>query len=561
MNSYHQVNNKISIIKSDSRFKGASQSDNKLNISFDNDYRELIEGDRSTTLNLIETFDRERRESSTYRFYGKLQPFIDNAYSGSCDPSISNLIYSLYNNTPQNYTSSGLTFVGFPQFKEFDFIRTDVDESVNDETNWNLFVSLPTTCNHQQPMTYTPPVNSTTLEFTAFDGIPFYVNNVTTEGRTLLRFTCPVEHGLNLGEYVLLNIRDYSFLNTNTYPIYSLGDGTDKSEKFIFNLLIPYSNLVNPVPNNSLGTFRRQLILGDDSSISTYYVLENEIVTNVKDYNLNRAAFARGVFDEISVFEDELDNPIGQDRVAVKVDYPVYVYTITKDIDISRYTDNLGRPISKAYISIFLRNNLGYFNYPPNYGWSWNFPYNFVDNNVDNNHVRGFTNDPQPVSGVITPNNPNINSGKPLQIGDKLRGDFMEYNQTELKERVVSNIKHKFNFNGNVFSGARGYVYKPHNPIQLRVYSEYIEEGDPNQVVNVPGYSTYFETEKTWKWRDLYDVGFVENGNGVDYPFINKSHYPKRDINFFVHRTNRSEISVTLPSGTTIDTLLVDGCE
>jgi hypothetical protein len=45
----------------------------------------------------------------------------------------------------------------------------------------------------------------------------------------------------------------------------------------------------------------------------------------------------------------------------------------------------------------------------------------------------------------------------------------------------------------------------------------------------------YFENEGVWKWRDLYDQGFVDqDGYGTNFPFINNIHYVKFDINFYL---------------------------
>ena len=224
-----------------------------------------------------------------------------------------------------------------------------------------------------------------------------------------------------------------------------------------------------------------------------------------------------------------------------------------------------------------LRNNLGYLDYPPRYGWDWNFPYNFADINVTNNIVRGHPGDLQPVSGIIYSNigGGSLNSGLPLVPGDKLRGAFTEYNKYDLKERTISEITHSFRFNGNVFfnlDGEGGYTYKPHYPVQIRTYSDYIESGDPRKIANVPDYATYFEIEKTWKWRDIYDIGFIEGNTGVDYPFLNASHYPMTDISFFVNRLikanafNNVDYTLALPEGVTGATntnenLIEDGCE
>ena len=101
--------------------------------------------------------------------------------------------------------------------------------------------------------------------------------------------------------------------------------------------------------------------------------------------------------------------------------------------------------------------------------------------------VKGNPNDLQPVTGLIYTYPGGIpgplKSGVPLVPGDKLRGFFTEYNTYELKERTISDIKHNFNFNGQVFNGAKGYTYKPHYPVPIRVYSDYIESGEPNKIL------------------------------------------------------------------------------
>jgi len=217
-----------------------------------------------------------------------------------------------------------------------------------------------------------------------------------------------------------------------------------------------------------------------------------------------------------------------------------------------------------------LRNNLGYLDYPPTYGWDWNFPYNFADTNFNGNIVRGHPGDPQPISNIIYTTIGSLNSGLPLVPGDKLRGAFTEYNKYDLKERTISDIKHSFKFNTNVFynlDGEGSYTYKPHYPVPIRTYSDYIESGDPRKIANVPDYATYFEIEKTWKWRDIYDIGFIEGNTGVDYPFINASHYPMTDISFFVNRLIRAnafinEDTYQLSAATnTNENFIEDGCE
>jgi hypothetical protein len=102
---------------------------------------------------------------------------------------------------------------------------------------------------------------------------------------------------------------------------------------------------------------------------------------------------------------------------------------------------------------------------------------------------------------------------------------------------VISNILHKFTFNslrfnltGNTTSNnpnQLGYYYRPHKPIVVRGFSDYIEEGDANLIVGIPSYSFYSNLSNSFRWRDLYPFGFIDDlGIGVDFPFINGKHYP-----------------------------------
>ena len=118
---------------------------------------------------------------------------------------------------------------------------------------------------------------------------------------------------------------------------------------------------------------------------------------------------------------------------------------------------------------------------------------------------------------------------KDLPIGTELKGDICEWNEFRPKRRtVLSPISHKFSFNSERFYNVMrivnlpdGYTYNPHHSVKLRVYSDYIEVGDKNDVSGVPDYSFFSEYEGQWRWRDIYSYGFIDsNGNGVNNPFF-----------------------------------------
>jgi hypothetical protein len=126
-----------------------------------------------------------------------------------------------------------------------------------------------------------------------------------------------------------------------------------------------------------------------------------------------------------------------------------------------------------------------------------------------------------------------------LKEGDVVDGGIYEWNDYEQKERMISEISHKFTFNPIVFpiggnpQNLMGYYYQPHNKMKIRDYSDYIETGSVNNIADVPDYSYFSTTYNSFIWRDLYTYGFKDNsGNGVDYPFLNGKHYPYSNFIF-----------------------------
>jgi hypothetical protein len=158
---------------------------------------------------------------------------------------------------------------------------------------------------------------------------------------------------------------------------------------------------------------------------------------------------------------------------------------------------------------------------------------------------------------------------KSLSKGDTIDGDFCEWNDSEYLERVISNIYHKIIYNDENFdiniteqapaSNPLGYYYKPHNPIKIRDFSSYIEEGDPVTVSEIPDYAVFSKTNGTFIWRDIYTYGFIDtDGIGVDYPFLNGVHYPFTNTIF---RVIPEGVSTPLSTINTVALPTTDECE
>ncbi len=91
----------------------------------------------------------------------------------------------------------------------------------------------------------------------------------------------------------------------------------------------------------------------------------------------------------------------------------------------------------------------------------------------------------------------------------------------------------------------------------LRVYSDYIEEGDSNNLVGLPNYAYFSTSNNSFIWRDIYTYGYIDQDNrGVDYPFINGKHYPYKNFVFRIIPEGTNFVSDNI-----IDDPLTDDCE
>ena len=154
-----------------------------------------------------------------------------------------------------------------------------------------------------------------------------------------------------------------------------------------------------------------------------------------------------------------------------------------------------------------------------------------------------------------------------LNVGDIISGDFCEWNDFSMTETVLSNMVHKFSYNPLLFTNSSplnfesGYYYQPHFTVPIRAYSTYIEVGDKETVDLIPDWAFYSNTERQWRWRDLYPYGYIDTeGVGVDSPFLNDAHYPFSDILFLQVPTSFYR-NINRPLVEYIVDPFIDGCE
>ena len=298
------------------------------------------------------------------------------------------------------------------------------------------------------------------------------------------------------------------------YDVYSFGDNSFDSEKYIINIL----NINNQIKSSIPSTLKRVIIGGNSGeTTSRYYIRKHKVIDGGDKLVVTKSGFQRGVFDgnsniEFSGFTKESNY--------------AYNFTLQNEINIEGIVDNHNRPISELYLTIVFKGQSGFFasrNDNMKKGWEFNILKNNMQwwesrNSESNSDIRAISYFDNEKNEFFYYDSPNV-----------FDGDFCEYNEYEQLERVVSDfyykIKHSpiFNINNN----EKGYYYKPHNKLQLKVFSDYVETVDKNLADNVPNYAFYSKVDGQFRWRDIYSVGFFdENNNGINYPFINNSFYP-----------------------------------
>jgi hypothetical protein len=563
------------IIPSQLKYKSAPSVDQNIVLSLDNTQKVGIEYDRIRTLNLAEIYDQERQESTIFRPTFNINFLYLNAYTGTTNyvPFRNNLYFT----EPEISALNGV-WVGYPQYYEFDFYRPNVEDGHIDYKsksaftyNWTYYLSYAYNNNYDKSLQHN--LNNSSLVWQAKRGIPFRVRPTNINGDRLISFECISPHGLQVSESVELSF-GYGPTNDKVFEVYSLGNGLLGSEATVFNVYnIGFTG--NTFSNGKTGTFKR--VTNPDNineTRSKYYVREHRILTNLEDLIITKAGFEKNAFLEKSKIVLSSITPDLKTRITKRSSSNTYTVTSSKDIDLGVLLDNQKRPITELYLTIVNKGYSGYFNKPQTnsaikQGWLFNINTTTTPYWSDTN-TSVYTD--IPVSSYtltdISGNTKTFYYNQNLKEGDILLGAFCEWNDYDQTERVISEYYHKINFNQDIFQtndtpteNSNGYYYSPHQPMKIRDFSDTIETGDINNIDQVPGYSFYSESDQEFRWKDLYTYGFIDElGNGVDYPYLNNTHYPFTNVIFRLLPegldSNGNLLGINIPIKP-----LIDGCE
>jgi hypothetical protein len=578
------VDDSTKIILGSLRNATSPNVDMLANVTLEQTQKENVEFDRSSDINLQQIFVDERESSLIFRPVTKYVFIFENTLVGSTTypPYRNNLYYSnAIPNAVSSITNPNTPWEGYPQYFEFEFIRTDNNVQgytqppnnhlnfVNKRAtnyNWTHYMSYAFDNNPNKQLSAIDEQTNASWFWTASDGIPFIIDVGSNNNDRVISFRTIMPHGVNVGDYVELTI---NYNNNTTFLVSSLGNEGSNSEEYIFNIdNIGYTGTT--FLQGTTGTFKRIIDISNQTeTTSTYYVRRHKILTESSNAVIVKAGFEQNSFTSKVKFEPTVLTPNNMSRTSIKEGNQSYTLSFNTDIDISNLIDNQKRPITELYFTTVWKGFFGWTR-PLRQGYDFNLP--LVNNQPSPwwniNNVLSNTNiSTNSYTSLFVPSAGNFIYNEDLNVGDIIDGDFCEFNNYEQKERVISTLYHKITYNPTFFSltgntninNPLGYYYKPHNPITLRVFSDYIEEADSSQIVNLPDYAFYSNLSNSFRWRDLYPIGFIDgSGLGVDYPFINGKQYPYVNTIFRLipegtQRPNKFINDINLPT--------IDECE
>jgi hypothetical protein len=545
--------NQYIVVKPDLQYQSAPQNDININTQLSQTQSEVIDYDRTVTVNLATLFDTERNQSTIYRPIIKLSYLYENNLIGST--KYENYLNNLYYVDPEKSApllgGNGL-WSGLPSYQEFEIIRTDVTnpqvqfvEKSASSYNWSFVMSYPFENDPDVEMDYYFQDGSSLPNWKSGDGIPFSITNGTDNGLGIIQFNCPVKHGLSELEYVELSIE---YNGSNTFQVFTLGNGTIGSDEYTFNIVnIGYTGTT--FNTGIQGTFKRIIDINNSGETkSIYYVRKHKIVTNPHDSLITRNGFEETGYQDFAAYQFQSLTPNNVSRIAKWQSSNTYNMTVARDLDINGQIDNNKRPLSQVFVTA---QAVGYFGWWNKLRRGWAFNINGVNSNpwwdltnglaVEDNQTSTYSRNIDGSNVCVSPQDCyTFTVNLPRKEGDVIFGDWCEYNLITQQERVISNYMNKityytkgFDVSSSPTSNPNGYYYQVHYPIELKTYSDYVETAEPNLVEQIPSYAYFSEKNQLFYWRDLYPIGFIDsNGDGVDYPFINDSHYPFTNIQF-----------------------------
>lgn len=438
----------------------------------------------------------ERSTSNLYRIYGKINPYLNiKLTDGTQDIKLDRINLEL--NTANWYgvilKPKRLTITNTENHKGLKNIVT-----VNDNNTGNISLDFK---NGLPARTLFEPNNNQYFGLAFLLGHNFHVNDkiyVTSLNNNLLKSgiynVIDVKNNIifiNSPAPLINNVRDITNI-ANFNIVNTLNDLTQNNDNIKFNQDEQKKLVISKIKFNENPS---EELSQNIFNINTLLVPEYYVAKIVEKEKLQYYMKVLEITHIIDAFDDCAFS-INNYNNSIKT------FTVNNTIDTTELIDNIGEPLTKIYFGL-IKKTSGFYNL----------------SKIDT-YFSSFIDDIQPNFG--------LESIDGVNIGDTFYHSICEYSQDNLMETEISQITHRF-INKNISLN-----YKPFYPIQLRLRSQYIEDGE--NVLNMPSYAVYSKQKEKYIWRDIIDVGVIdENGQSLNHPFANGAHYLFVDINFYLN--------------------------
>jgi hypothetical protein len=553
--------NRIKQILNSATSKKDVNTDTLLKINLEGTSKLLPPDEMDRILNVSEQFNKERQESPYYRILGSINLNVSNAlfnlddsaysdlytwkgfnyqdpsnqiyrfYEGVYPKALKNLDekngwFGYYNPSLLTNTISGFNYME-PKPQRFSFIPDNKpfhNSNGIKVKNWEITVTYPYGSDKTHQM-----VNGGLMIVEAVQA--------TVSTKAMVAFGMPCLHNLSVGDVVRIN-------GTSGYDgdhiVIRLGLDNGDLKDYYFVVDLPPTGIVS-------GNSRIKKLIGGVESEYYFRIFKkietrNNGIIDKSDYDIYKLAFSENVYTDKNA-----------------------QYVFNEDINVEGLKDNLGRPLSQIYIT-FIKTPSGI---------SPNELFGSVSAGIETPYIPELNN-----SGILSylldiPVINKIHNGgsspfishNPLSINVSINdatfyGDLVEYNVNLLNENILAVVSHRFNtlnresspsVNYNISLGnaqtntppitattilgprQEGYFYNPHHLIQIREFSDYIEQGD-KFTDGIPDYATNLGDGRII-WRDLTPIGSNQtNESSTNFPFLNGCHYIYNNHCFYVRR-------------------------
>lgn len=468
-------------------------------------------------INQLDQFYIDKKNCSSYRFYGHINEIVNLKYNFKgqplVKPNFSNFDFTApYNwtmylmaplNTSADFTVDKGDFVIETkvngQVKNIDFnlglpALIIKDEIINNKTRRGLLLYLGHNCEVNDVISLTDtlnPINNGTYRVTYVLGNKLYLQSiaVTTSPKDLRAVELGVEpmiiDSVKIGKDEIelgITLEEYEALN-NT-KVNWLG---------VINPHIFIKKMINKIP-------------------CEYYMKKLKLVSKVNKNEITNCAYEQNIYAQKTFLFTKADK-INVDGLFTNLLNPVtdvymtFIKTVNEDMEMTSVEANFANFIGST------------------------FEYGGIQTVSDHYDITGGTD--------VDYSNPN----------NFLYHSLVEYNHETLREVQINHIEHTFISNTkDIEDNHIRFGFNPFSRAPIRKLSNTIDEQNTN--LDAPANAMYSEKYQTYRWRHILETGYFETeGNGIDFPYMNDALYVYANILLNIKNYSSPRVSALLSGG------------